>query len=103
MRICTAMLLFGLVALAQDPPQAAKGNERTLTGCLAKGADVAQHYKFTDQDSGREVTVTGAQNMEKHVGHTVRITGSMTNKVFNVTKMEHVSETCEATGGSTTK
>jgi hypothetical protein len=95
------MLLSGVFANAQETPKPAKGKEQTLTGCLNKGADVAQHYMFTDQASGRKMTVTGPADLEKHSGnHTVRISGTMTNKVFNVTKLEHVAATCEAKGGA---
>ena len=106
MRIYIGLLLFGLVAFAQDAPQPAKGKERTMTGCLNKGADQPQHYNFTNQENGRKVVVTGPADvaLEKHsANHTVRITGSMTNKVFNVTKVEHVAATCEAKEGGATK
>ena len=94
------MLMSGLLAFAQDAPKAAQGKERTLTGCLNKGADVAQHYIFTNQANGNKLTVTGPADLEKHSNnHTVRITGSTTAKVFNVTKIEHVAATCEAKGG----
>jgi hypothetical protein len=90
-----------MAAIAQDAPQTAKGKERTITGCLSKGADQPQHYNFVDQSNGRKMTVTGLADLEKHsANHTVRLTGSMTNKVFNVTKVEHVSASCEAKGGS---
>ena len=106
MKLCAAMLLFGLAAFAQDAPQPAKGKERTMTGCLTKGADQPQHYNFTNQESGRKLVVTGPADvpLEKHsANHTVRITGSMTNKIFNVTKIEHVAATCEAKEGGAAK
>jgi hypothetical protein len=104
MKFCAAMLLFGLVTFAQEAPQPAKGKERTMTGCLNKGADQPQHFNFTNQQNGRKMVVTGPADLEKHsANHTVRITGSMTNKVFNVTKVEHVAATCEAKEGGATK
>lgn len=104
MKFCAGMLLICLAAFAQEAPQPAKGKERTMTGCLNKGADVAQHYMFTNQENGRKITVTGPVDLEKHsTNHTVRITGTMTNKVFNVTKVEHVAATCEAKQGDTAK
>jgi hypothetical protein len=100
--LAVAVFLAGTVAFAQqDAPQPAKGKEQTLTGCLTKGADQPQHYTFAAQNSGKKMTVTGPADLEKHsANHTVRITGRMTNKVFEVTKVEHVSPTCEAKGGS---
>jgi hypothetical protein len=92
-----ALALFGTAAFGQDAPAPAKGKERTLTGCLNKGADQPQHYTFTNQQNGRKMTVTGPAELEKHsANHTVKITGTMTNKVFNVTKVEHVDAKCEA-------
>jgi len=96
-----SLLLSGTIALAQEekaPPEP-KGNEMTMTGCLTKGADVPQHYSFVDQKTGKKWTVTGPANLEKHsANHTVRITGNQTAKVFTVTKVEHISETCNPKG-----
>jgi hypothetical protein len=77
------------------------GNSTTMTGCLTKGADQPQHYNFTDQATGKQWTVTGLADLDKHsANHTVKLTGSPTAKVFNVTKVEHVSATCQASGSS---
>ena len=100
------LLLSGVAAFAQEEkaPKPAKGKERTMTGCLTKAADVPQHFTFVDQKSGRKMTVTGSADLEKHsANHTVTITGSPTAKVFNVTKVEHVSETCQAKGTAAEK
>jgi hypothetical protein len=99
------LLLSGTLAFAQaDAPKPAKGKERTMTGCLNKGADLPQHYLFVDQNTGRKWTVTGPADLEKHSSnHTVTITGQTTAKVFNVTKIEHVAATCEAKGGGAEK
>lgn len=92
-----ALMVSGVGAFGQDAPAPAKGKVRTVTGCLNKGADQPQHYIFTNKQNGRKMTVTGSADLEKHaVGHEVRLTGSTTNKVFNVTKVEHVAATCEA-------
>jgi hypothetical protein len=100
--IIGGMLLLGTsLAQEQKSPKAGEGKQMTMTGCLNKGADVPQHFVFVDQKSGRKWIVTGQGNLEKHAAnHTVTITGTPTAKVFNVTKLEHVSETCDAKGGS---
>jgi hypothetical protein len=103
---CALALSCGAASAQQtDAPKAAKGKEMTLTGCLNKGADQPQHYAFTEQKTGRKLTATGPADLEKHSSnHTVRLTGSETAKVFNVTKVEHVAATCDAgargTGGA---
>ena len=96
--LASLALLTG-VAVAQDKPEPAKkSKEMTLTGCLNKG-DRENHYTFTDLKTGRKMTVTGPADLEKHASnHTVKITGSRTAQVFDVTKVEHVSPTCEAKG-----
>ena len=73
MKSCASMLLFGLVAFAQDAPQPAKGKERTMTGCLTKGADQPQHYNFTNQENGRKMV--GDQDRRMSLSRsTLRIT-----------------------------
>jgi hypothetical protein len=99
--VAATLLSFGGTMLAEEHDTKKGGKEQTLTGCLSKGADVAQHYTFMDQKSGKKWTVTGSADLEKHsANHTVKLTGSPTAKVFNVTKVEHVSATCDAKGGS---
>src|SRR5690349_9150623 len=94
---CLCLLTFGIPAVAQDKPEhAKKGKEMTLTGCLNKG-EREDHYTFTDLKTGRKMTVTGPADLQKHSSnHTVKITGSRTGQVFDVTKVEHVSPTCDA-------
>lgn len=91
-----ATLLIGVGAAGQDGEHN-KGQEMTMTGCLTKAADVPEHFSFVDQKSGKRWTVTGPADLQKHAAnHTVRITGTATAKVFTVSKVEHVSATCEA-------
>jgi hypothetical protein len=94
---CLTLLTVGIPAVAQEKPEPAKlSKTMTLTGCLNKG-ERPQHYTFTDLKTGRKMTVTGPADLEKHSGnHTVKITGARTGDVFDVTKVEHVSPTCEA-------
>ena len=93
----TLLAVVGVPAVAQEKPEPAKMSKTmTLTGCLNKG-EREQHYTFTDLKTGRKMTVTGPADLEKHSSnHTVKITGARTGDVFDVTKVEHVSPTCEA-------
>jgi hypothetical protein len=93
----TASVQMSLVAAPGQEEEHEKGKEMTMTGCLTKGTDVPQHFSFVDKKSGRKWTVTGTPDLEKHAAnHTVRITGTATAHVFKVTKVEHVSDTCQA-------
>jgi len=100
MPLSTPLLLVALAvpAIAQDKPEPAKKSRTmTMTGCLNKG-EREDHYSFTDKKSGSKMTVTGLPDLAKHANnHTVKITGYKTADVFNVTKVEHVSPTCDAT------
>ena len=92
-----SLLLLAIPAVPQQPEPAKKTPETTITGCLNKG-ERENHYTFTDLKTGRNMTVTGPADLQKHASnHTVKITGSRTSDVFNVTKVEHVSPTCQAT------
>ena len=85
-------------AQQQQPP-----NERdrmvtsqtTLTGCLNK--DASGGWVITDQ-GGTKMAVLGQEDFTKHADHTVKLTGtpSEDGKTFNVTKIEHVADSCQA-------
>src|SRR3979490_2253956 len=97
-----ASILFVLASflpalLGQDADSAPKGKETTVTGCLSKAEGQAQ-YMLKDEDSGKEMTVTGAADLETHAkNHTVKLTGNMTTDsgkiTFNASKVEMVSAT----------
>ncbi|MBC7926274.1 MAG: hypothetical protein H7039_11510 [Bryobacteraceae bacterium] len=94
--------LFTTAALGDEhekKPMKAAGKEMSMTGCLNKG-EMENHYAFSDQKTGKKMTVTGSPDLSKHaMNHTVKLTGSRAAKVFNVTMVEHVSPTCEAAHG----
>ena len=100
MSLSTPVVLFALAvpAAPQETPEPAKKSKTImLTGCLNKG-ERENHYNFTDLKNGSQMTVTGEAALAKHASnHTVKITGFKTGEVFNVTKIEHVSPTCDAT------
>lgn len=91
------LAVLAIPAAAQDKPEPAKKSKTmTLTGCLNKG-ERAEHFSFTDMKDGSKMTVTGPADLAKHSSnHTVKLTGHKTADVFNVTKIEHVSPTCDA-------
>jgi hypothetical protein len=101
LRLSTPLMLLTLAMPAfpqeEKPEPAKKSKTMTLTGCLNKG-ERENHYSFTDKKDGTAMNVTGAADLAKHAAnHTVKITGYRTGEVFNVTKVEHVSPTCDAT------
>ena len=58
--------------------RAAQKNTRTLTGCLQKGDD-ANEFTFTAQDGGTWEIQSDRVKLDKHVGHTVKIVGVVSN------------------------
>jgi len=70
----------------------------TLTGCLTKG-DGAGMYNLTEASGDKKMAVpSSGVDLEKHaMNHTVKLTGSLSSdgKTLTVSKIEHVSETCQ--------
>jgi hypothetical protein len=65
-------------ARAQDTTKTTHKKTRTLTGCLQKGED-ANEYNFTAKGGGTWEIKSDSVNLGDHVGHTVRITGVVSN------------------------
>jgi hypothetical protein len=93
-----APAIFTGILLAQDNDPKAGGHERTtMTGCLTKGSD--GNYILTDEKTGRQTTVTGTADLEKHsAGHKVQLTGTENTtggtQAFSATSIKHISATC---------
>jgi hypothetical protein len=71
--------------------------ETTITGCLTK-SDQGDGWVLADSQSGAKTNVMGAADFAKHANHTVKLVGAPSDdgKTFNVTKLEHVADTCQA-------
>jgi hypothetical protein len=84
MKVKIAALALGLfVALAstliaQDEQKTTHKKVRTLSGCLEKG-DGDKSYKLTDAKGDNWDIKSDAVALDQHVGHTVRITGVVSN------------------------
>jgi hypothetical protein len=100
--VLMAGMLIGTAVYAQNPPPAQEpggarqqSGEMTLTGCLSSGTGNTFVLKTKDQG---EVTVTGSNDLSKHSGHTVTLTGSMKQEqgksTMQVSQLKHVSNTC---------
>lgn len=92
------ILAVGSISLTAAPaPQAggAAGDAQiTLTGCLEGAAGA---FTLTTE-GGEKYAVMGSADLAKHVGHTVKITGTKgddTGKLsVKAQKIEHVSPSC---------
>jgi hypothetical protein len=65
-------------ATAQDTTKTTHKKTRTLTGCLQKGED-ANEYNFTAKGGGTWEIKSDSVKLDDHVGHTVTITGVVSN------------------------
>jgi len=68
---------IGLVT-AQDATKTTHKKTRTLTGCLQKG-DSADEYNLTTSKGGTWEVKSDSVKLGEHVGHTVTITGVVSN------------------------
>jgi hypothetical protein len=66
------------LATAQDTTKTTHKKTRTLTGCLQKGED-ANEYNLTTKGGGTWEIKSDSVKLDDHVGHTVRITGVVSN------------------------
>jgi hypothetical protein len=99
MRIPTIILslVISTFLLAADD---AKDHKTKMTGCLTK--TTSDEYMLVDA-SGKKISVLGSADLEKHAMHKVTLYGTqkMENgkSVFQVDRVEHVSDTCVAPTG----
>jgi hypothetical protein len=98
-RIAAAVLglsvaFAGLVLAQDDATKATHKKVRTLSGCLQKGDD-ANEYKLTTPKGGTWEVKSDAVSLGEHVGHTVRITGVVSNAKMHGAKEDAKAEAQE--------
>jgi hypothetical protein len=79
------------LARAQDTTKKTHKKTRTLTGCLQKGED-ANEYNFTAKDGGTWEIKSDSVKLDDHVGHTVTITGVVSNAKAHAMKEDTKEE-----------
>jgi hypothetical protein len=92
-----ALLLFAGTAgraAAQDAPSTTHNKTRTLTGCLQKGDDANEYRLTTARGSTWELKSNG-HRLSNHVGHTVTITGVVSNAELHGAKEDAKAEAKE--------
>ena len=66
------------LAAADDTTKTTHRKTRTLTGCLQKGED-ANEFNLAAKNGGTWELKSDSVNLGDHVGHTVKITGVVSN------------------------
>jgi hypothetical protein len=100
-----AALIMGLmlasagasVAAVQDQDQEKKTTHqkvRTITGCLEKAGD-SHEYRLTTAAGGTWEIKSDAVNLGEHVGHTVRVTGTVRNAAMHGAKEDTKEKAAE--------
>ena len=70
---------------SQDEQKTTHKKVRTLSGCLQKG-DSEKEYKLTDAKGDNWELKSDAVALSEHVGHTVKVTGVVSNAMAHVAK-----------------
>ena len=82
------------LATAQDTKEDKKETHkktRTLTGCIQKGED-ANEYDLASKDGGTWELKSDTVKLDEHVGHTVRVTGVVSNATAHGMKEDTKAE-----------
>ncbi len=82
------------LATAQGTTKTTHKKARTLTGCLQKGDD-ANEYKLTTAKGGTWEIKSDSLKLGDHVGHTVTITGVVSNAKMHGMKEDAKAEAKE--------
>jgi hypothetical protein len=91
MKAKIAALALGLfvastsTVLAQDEKPTTHKKVRTLSGCLQKG-DSDKEFKLTDAKGDNWEIKSDAVALSEHVGHTVKVTGVVSNAMAHGAK-----------------
>jgi hypothetical protein len=82
------------LATAQGAKRTTHKKTRTLTGCLQKAED-AHEYNFTTKNGGTWVIKSDSVKLAPHVGHTMTITGVVSNATLHGVKEDVKAEAKE--------
>ena len=79
---------------AQDEQKTTHKKVRTLSGCLQKG-DSDKEYKLTDAKGNNWEIKSDAVALGEHVGHTVKVTGVVSNAMAHGAKEDAKEKAAE--------
>ena len=82
------------LAAAQDTKETTHKKTRTLTGCLQKGDD-AKEFNLTTGKGGTWEIKSDSVDLAPHVGHTVTVTGVVSNATMHGVKEDAKAEAKE--------
>jgi Protein of unknown function (DUF5818) len=101
MKFKIAMIMLGflvfsvsLVAVQDEATKTTHKKVRTVSGCLQK-ADDTNEYKLTTAKGGTWEIKSDGVKLGEHVGHTVRVTGVVSNAAIHGAKEDAKDEAKE--------
>jgi hypothetical protein len=103
MAVVIGLFLFGIaagLATAQETTKSTHKKTRTLMGCLQKG-EGTDDYNLTAKDGGTWEIKSDSVKLGPHVGHTVTVTGVVSNATAHGLKEDTKDEAREHGIGKT--
>ncbi|HWG39076.1 MAG TPA: hypothetical protein VN658_00905 [Candidatus Acidoferrales bacterium] len=95
MAVLALFVFAGVTGLAADKDKKTTHKKtRTLTGCLAKSDD-ANEYNLTTRKGGTWEVKSDSVDLAPHVGHTVTVTGVVSNAAMHGMKEDAKDEAKE--------
>jgi hypothetical protein len=92
--IVGSLLFTGMVLTAQETTKTTHKKTRTLSGCLQK-TDEANEYKLTTAKGATWEIKSDTVKLDEHVGHSVTITGVVSNAAVHGAKEDAKDEAKE--------
>jgi hypothetical protein len=96
MAVLSLFVLVGIAGLstAQEPKKPTHQKTRALTGCLQKSDEANEYNLITGKGDTWEVKSDGV-DLSPHVGHTVKVTGVVSNAAMHGIKEDAKAEAKE--------
>ena len=94
MAVLALFVFAGATGLAANQDKTTHKKTRTLTGCLAKGDD-AHEYNLVTGKGGTWEIKSDSVDLAPHVGHTVTVTGVVSNATMHGVKEDAKEEAKE--------
>lgn len=97
----SALAISAALAAGQEGPpsrDAASASEKTITGCVTKGSSPGEFF-LADAKSHKTLLLS-SDTVASHAGKQVKATGTMEKsgdtRVFRVTRVDVIADTCSA-------
>jgi hypothetical protein len=94
MAVVALFMFAGVAGLASAKDKTTHKKTRTLTGCLQKG-DEAKEFALTTAQGGTWELKSDSVDLAPHVGHTVAVTGVVSNAAIHGMKEDAKEEAKE--------